>query len=120
MCNKTILLFISLFLAVINLSAQQTKAAKLSSQTSDYDIQDSVSVKTRDGAILSAIIVRKKGDNTPKPIILQYTIYVRDKGRDLKTLKEAADHGYVGAIVYSRGKRFSPNEINPYENESSD
>jgi len=120
MCNKTILLFISLFLAVINLSAQQTKAAKLSSQTSDYDIQDSVLVKTRDGAILSAIIVRKKGDNTPKPIILQYTIYVRDKGRDLKTLKEAADHGYVGAIVYSRGKRFSPNEINPYENESSD
>jgi len=120
MCNKTILLFISLFLAVINLSAQQTKAAKLSSQTSDYDIQDSVSVKTRDGAILSAIIVRKKEDNTPKPIILQYTIYVRDKGRDLKTLKEAADHGYVGAIVYSRGKRFSPNEINPYENESSD
>lgn len=120
MCNKTILLFISLFLAVINLSAQQTKAARLSSQTSDYDIQDSVLVKTRDGAILSAIIVRKKGDNTPKPIILQYTIYVRDKGRDLKTLKEAADHGYVGAIVYSRGKRFSPNEINPYENESSD
>ncbi|MDW8850928.1 CocE/NonD family hydrolase [Flavobacterium sp. MMLR14_040] len=120
MCNKTILLFISLFLAVINLSAQQTKATKLASQTSDYDIQDSISVKTRDGAILSAIIVRKKEDNTPKPVILQSTIYVRDKGRDLKTLKEAADHGYVGVIVYSRGKRFSPNEINPYENESSD
>ena len=120
MCNKRILLFISLFLAVINLSAQQTKATKLTSQTSDYNIQDSVSVKTRDGAILSAIIVRKKEDNTPKPVILQYTIYVRDKGRDLKTLKESADHGYVGVIVYSRGKRFSPNEINPYENESSD
>lgn len=120
MCNKTILLFISLFLAVINLSAQQTKATKLTNQTSDYDIQDSVSVKTRDGAILSAIIVRKKEDTTPKPVILQYTIYVRDKGRDLKTLKEAADHGYVGVMVYSRGKRFSPNEINPYENESTD
>jgi len=120
MCNKRILLFISLFLVVLNLSAQQRKATKLTSQTSDYDIQDSVSVKTRDGAILSAIIVRKKEDNTPKPVILQYTIYVRDKGRDLKTLKEAADHGYVGIMVYSRGKRFSPNEINPYENESTD
>lgn len=120
MCNKRILLFISLFLVVINLSAQQTKATKLASQTSDYDIQDSVSVKTRDGAILSAIIVRKKEDTTPKPVILQYTIYVRDKGRDLKTLKESADHGYVGIMVYSRGKRFSPNEINPYENESTD
>lgn len=120
MCNKRILLFISLFLVVINLSAQQRKATKLTSQTSDYDIQDSVSVKTRDGAILSAIIVRKKEDTTPKPVILQYTIYVRDKGRDLKTLKESADHGYVGIMVYSRGKRFSPNEINPYENESTD
>ncbi|OXB02378.1 CocE/NonD family hydrolase [Flavobacterium pectinovorum] len=120
MCNQRILLFISLFLVVINLSAQQTKATKLASQTSNYDIQDSVSVKTRDGAILSAIIVRKKEDNTPKPVILQYTIYVRDKGRDLKTLKEAADHGYIGIMIYSRGKRFSPNEINPYENESTD
>lgn len=120
MCNKRILLFISLFLVVLNLSAQQRKATKLTSQTSDYDIQDSVSVKTRDGAILSAMIVRKKEDTTPKPVILQYTIYVRDKGRDLKTLKEAADHGYVGVMVYSRGKRFSPNEINPYENESTD
>ena len=120
MCNKRILLFISLFLVVTNLSAQQTQATKLTSQTSDYDIQDSVSVKTRDGAILSAIIVRKKEDTTPKPVILQYTIYVRDKGRDLKTLKESADHGYVGVMVYSRGKRFSPNEINPYENESTD
>ena len=120
MCNKRILLFISLFLVVINLSAQQTKATKLANQTSDYNIQDSVSVKTRDGAILSAIIVRKKEDNTPKPVILQYTIYVRDKGRDLKTLKEAADHGYIGIMIYSRGKRFSPNEINPYENENTD
>ena len=120
MCNKRILLFISLFLVVLNLSAQQRKATKLTSQTSDYDIQDSVSVKTRDGAILSAIIVRKKEDTTPKPVILQYTIYVRDKGRDLKTLKESADHGYVGIMIYSRGKRFSPNEINPYENESTD
>lgn len=114
------LLFVSLFLIVINSAAQQTKAARLSTQKNNYDIQDSISIKTRDGAILSAIMVRKKEDSISKPVILQYTIYVRDKTRDLKTLKESADHGYVGVIVYSRGKRFSPNEINPYENDSND
>ncbi|WP_264538323.1 CocE/NonD family hydrolase [Flavobacterium sp. N1736] len=120
MRNKIIISFLILFLISFNLSAQQTKAAKLNSDTSDYDIQDSILIKTRDGGILSAIMIRKKGETNPKPVILQYTIYVRDKGRDIKTLKESADHGYVGVIVYSRGKRFSPDEINPYENESND
>jgi len=120
MRHKVIILFLSLFLIGISLSAQQTKAAKLASDESAYNIQDSILIKTRDGALLSAIVVRKKGNENPKPAILQFTIYVRDKGRDLKTLKETADHGYVGVIVYSRGKRFSPDEINPYENESND
>lgn len=120
MNNKALFLFLSLFFLVCQLSAQQTKAAKLASNESDYDIQDSVSITTRDGAILSAMVARKKNDNDAKPVILQYTIYVRDKGRDLKTIKESVDKGYTGVIVYSRGKRFSPNEIDPYENENSD
>lgn len=101
------------------MSAQQTKATRLANNT-DYDIQDSVAIKVRNGGILSAMIVRKKNDTGSKPVILQYTIYVRDKGRDLKTIKESADNGYIGIIVYSRGKRFSPNEIDPYENDSND
>ena len=120
MNKKLLLLWLILFLTITSIAAQQTKATKIASGESAYIIQDSVLIKTRDGALLSAIIVCKKDDETPKPVILQYTIYVRDKGRDLKTLKEAADHGYVGVIVYSRGKRFSPDEINPYENESND
>lgn len=120
MNKKLWLLFLGLFLITSSVVAQQTKAAKLASKESIYNIQDSVLIKTRDGALLSAIVVRKKEDENSKPVILQHTIYVRDKGRDLKTLKEAADHGYVGVIVYSRGKRFSTDEINPYENESND
>lgn len=120
MIHKVTLLFLSLFFMVISVSAQQTKAAKLADQENAYDIQDSISIKTRDGAILSAMIVRKKNDNEPQPVILQYTIYVRDKGRDLKSIKESVDKGYIGIIVYSRGKRFSPDEINPYENEAND
>ncbi len=102
------------------LTAQQTKLTKLNDETSAYDIQDSVLIKTRDGATISAIVVRKKGDQTPKPVILQFTIYVRDKGRDIKTTKESVDNGYVGVIAYSRGKRFSPDEILPYENDGKD
>ena len=120
MTARTFLNFISLFLIVQISTAQQTTLTKLNDETNIYDIQDSVMIKTRDGAIISAIVVRKKGDTTPKPVILQYTIYVRDKGRDLQTLKDAADKDYVGVIAYSRGKRFSPNEILPYEKDAND
>jgi len=116
---KFLISLVFLFSVVNILSAQQTKATRLANNT-DYDIQDSVAIKVRNGGILSAMIVRKKNDPGSKPVILQYTIYVRDKGRDLKTIKESADNGYIGIIVYSRGKRFGPNEIDPYENDSND
>jgi uncharacterized protein len=115
-----VLKLILMLLIGVNTFAQQTTVTKLEDAACDYDIQDSVLIKTRDGAIISAIVVRKKGDTNPKPVILQYTIYVRDKGRDIKTLKESADNGYVGVIAYTRGKRFSPNEIFPYENDAND
>ncbi|WP_428228399.1 CocE/NonD family hydrolase [Flavobacterium sp.] len=116
---KFLISFVFLFSIVGTLSAQQTKATAFANDT-DYDIQDSVAIKVRNGGTLSAMIVRKKNDTGSKPVILQYTIYVRDKGRDLTSIKESADHGYVGVIVYSRGKRFSSNEIDPYENDSKD
>ncbi|OXA79607.1 hypothetical protein SAMN05444397_104113 [Flavobacterium aquidurense] len=117
---KTILNFVFLILLVSNTFSQQTSATKSEDLKSAYTIQDSVMIKTRDGAFISAIVVRKKGVAVPKPVILQYTIYVRDKGRDIKSLKEAADQDYVGVIAYSRGKRFSPDEIFPYENDAND
>lgn len=85
----------------------------------NYMIQD-VLIETRDGAKISGMVVRSNEVSTPKPVILQSTIYVRDKGRDLQTLKEAVDHGYVGVIAYSRGKRHSSDEIWPYEHDSKD
>jgi uncharacterized protein len=109
-----------LLLISANTSAQQTTATKLEDGTSDYNIQDSVLIKTKDGATISAIVVRKKGDENAKPVLLQSTIYVRDTGRDIATLKESADNGYVGVIAYARGKRFSADEIFPYENDGND
>lgn len=107
-------------LITIETVGQQTLATRSKLTPSDYSIQDSVLIKTRDGATISAIVMQKKGDNSPKPVILQFTIYVRDKGRDLKTLKESVDNGYIGVIAYSRGKRFSSDEILPYEHDGKD
>jgi putative CocE/NonD family hydrolase len=117
---KSFLNFIFIFLSVLSCFSQQTKAAQLEYLQSAYDVQDSVMITTRDGSLLSAMVVRRKGINAPKPVILQYTIYVRDKGRDLKSLKEAADKDYVGVIAYTRGKRFSAGYIYPYENDAND
>ncbi len=105
---------------ISNALSQQTSLTRSEDLESAYDVQDSVMIKTRDGAFISAMVVRKKGVSSPKPVIFQYTIYVRDKGRDLKSLKEAADNGYVGVIAYTRGKRFSSSEIFPYENDGDD
>ncbi|WP_422858679.1 CocE/NonD family hydrolase [Flagellimonas sp. S174] len=84
-----------------------------------YLIED-VLIETRDGGKISAIICRKKEITEPQTVILQSTIYVRDTGRDLKTIKESVDRGYIGVIAYARGKRLSPNEIWPYENDAND
>lgn len=117
---KTILNFVFLILIISNTFSQQTSKTKSEDLKSAYDIQDSIMIKTRDGAFISAIVIRKKGNVVPKPVILQHTIYASEGGKDFKSLKEAADKDYVGVMTYSRGKRFSPNEIFPYENEAND
>jgi putative CocE/NonD family hydrolase len=105
------------FFLLFNAAARQTVAQKAAAN-STYDIQDSVLIRTRDGPSISAIVVRKKGVADPQPVILQFTIYVRD--RDVNSLKMAADSGYVGVMAYTRGKRFSPEAVFPYEKDGED
>ncbi|MGB5821453.1 MAG: CocE/NonD family hydrolase [Saonia sp.] len=115
-----IILNLFIFLLIGCNSSNQKKETSLPIDLDkDYDIQD-VLIETRDGAKISAIVVRKKKMTEPLPVILQSTIYVRDKGRDLTTLKESVDKGYIGIIAYARGKRLSPDEIWPYENDGND
>ncbi len=84
----------------------------------DYDVQNPVLIASSDGATVSAIVVRKKSAYGPLPTVLQFTIYVRE--RDMASLKEAADRGYVGVMAYSRGKHASPDVIAPYEHDAKD
>ena len=116
---KIVLNIFILLLISCNSSKEKKEIAQSPSLNEDYNIQD-VLIETRDGAKISAIIVRKKDVTEPQTVILQSTIYVRDKGRDLTTLKQSADKGYIGVIAYARGKRLSPNEIWPYENDAND
>jgi len=84
-----------------------------------YEIQDRVLIKTRDGASLSATLVRKNGNIEPLPTVLFYTTY--DQGdRDLRFGKMAVDRGYAGVVVYARGIRTNLNDYMPYEHESDD
>jgi putative CocE/NonD family hydrolase len=116
---KILLNLFILLLVSCNSSKEKKEISQSSNSNEKYNIQD-VLIETRDGAKISAIIVRKKDATEPQTVILQSTIYVRDKGRDLNTLKQSVDKGYIGVIAYARGKRLSPNEIWPYENDGND
>jgi putative CocE/NonD family hydrolase len=104
-------ILVLLFCSVIHDASAQSPA--------DYDIQDKILIKTRDGATVSGMLVQRKNISEKLPTVLQFTIYVRPE-RDLASLKEIADRGYVAMIAYTRGKYLSPDAIAPYEHDGKD
>ena len=111
--------FSCLLLALVscNSSHQEKKAVTSTTIDGKYIIED-ILIETEKDIFISGIVVRNKDEINPKPVILQHTIYVRN--RDVNTLKHAVDKGYIGIITYSRGKYKSPNDIFPYEYEATD
>ena len=59
-----------------------------------YAIQDDVLIRTHEGATLSAVVARKKGESKPLPASLFFNIYT-DLARHLYEAKVAAIHGEV-------------------------
>ncbi|TAG30310.1 MAG: CocE/NonD family hydrolase [Sphingobacteriia bacterium] len=106
------LLFLMLFACSI-LQGQQSNLPD-----SLYNIQDSILIKSRDGASISVLLVRKNGEDKPLPVIFGFTIYARKT--DVNKAKQAADKGYVVVYAYTRGKKNSPNEVIPYEHDGDD
>jgi uncharacterized protein len=84
-----------------------------------YFIEDSVLIKTKEGAILSAVVVRRKDVSIAQPAALFFTIY-SDLDQNRYEAMQSAAHGYVGVVVDTRGKRLSPDPIEPYEHEAKD
>ncbi|WP_211092672.1 MULTISPECIES: CocE/NonD family hydrolase [Chitinophaga] len=83
-----------------------------------YLIRDSQLINTRDGARVSAIVVRPRRQQGPLPVIFFFTIYT--EVANLTIAKEAADKGYVGVVANTRGKRLSPEATEPYEHDGHD
>ena len=107
-----LLAFISRGVTLFAQNAPQTDGER-------YIINDSVFIKTPQGHMLSAVVVRKRDVAGPQPAALFVFIY-SDTKRSLAEAKYAADHGYVGVVADVRGKRLSPEEVAPYEHDAED
>jgi uncharacterized protein len=83
-----------------------------------FIIEDSVLIKTRDGATISAVIVRNRNIGGKQPTILKFNIY--NSSSDKEMAKISAINGYVGIVASTRGKGLSPEEIEPFEHDAND
>lgn len=84
-----------------------------------YHIEDSLIIKTRDGHEVVGTVVLKKTKETSQPAILFFTPYYQGR-EDLFLGKLAADRGYAGIVVYSRGIRTIREQFFPYEHDGND
>lgn len=96
-----------------------TLAQQTTTPDSDYIIQDSVLIPTRNGINISAIIIRKKINASPLPAILFYTTYYQGPGDNILG-KRSADRDYAGIVAYARGIRTDLQYYAPYEHEGTD
>jgi uncharacterized protein len=106
-------------LVILLFSLNLTFAQLSTPADSAYTILDSVLIPAKSGIPLSAIIVRKKANLSPLPVILFYTTYYQGPG-DAVLGKRSADRDYVGVVVYARGIRTNLKEYAPYEHEATD
>jgi uncharacterized protein len=111
---KYLIYTISLLITYTNVFGQQTDTSN-----NNYIIQDSVSIPTRCEIDISAIIVRKKTNTQPLPVVLFYTTYYQGKTDDYFA-KLSADRDYIGIVAYARGIRTNLKEYAPYEHEGTD
>ncbi|MBL4773959.1 MAG: CocE/NonD family hydrolase [Alcanivoracaceae bacterium] len=88
-------------------------------QNKRYLVQTDVLIKTPDGATISAIVVKKRGDTQKRPAAFQFSIYA-DEASQSKEAMHAAAHGYIGVIANTRGKAKSPDVIIPWEHDGKD
>jgi len=79
---------------------------------------DNKLIKTQDGTLINAVIVLKRGINSPQPAVLQYTIYADSS--NWARIVEPGAYGYAGVIAYTRGKGRSSENIVPYEDDGRD
>ncbi|AMR32457.1 hypothetical protein A0256_13995 [Mucilaginibacter sp. PAMC 26640] len=82
-----------------------------------YIHQDSVLVKMPDGGTISLTVYRNRKITTTQPVVLLYNIYAGDEANDCRL---AVKNGYVGVVANTRGKRLSPDALEPFEHDAKD
>lgn len=108
-------LLIGLILTIYSAAFGQQQATN----DSIYIIKDNVLIPTKSGLDISAILVRKKSNTQPLPVVLFYTTYYQGVNDNVFG-KRSADRDYVGIVAYARGIRSDINNYKPYENEATD
>lgn len=83
-----------------------------------YIIQDSLLISGSGGAKIPVMVIRSKEFIQPIPAVIMNTIYAGSS--DKTKAKEAANKGYAGIIINTRGKKNSPDVIEPFEHDGDD
>jgi uncharacterized protein len=94
------------------------KAFLSAEENKNYIIQDSLLVPGANGSQLSAVIIRKRNATEPLPVVLVYNIYAGPGDREQAII--AAEKGYAGVVVNTRGKNLSPQQVVPFEFDGAD
>ncbi|UOU98764.1 CocE/NonD family hydrolase [Chryseobacterium daecheongense] len=81
-------------------------------------IVETFDFKTKKGGTVAVTVTRDKNNKQPLPAILTNNIYAGSYDGALG--KRAVAYDYVGVVVNTRGKRTSPDEIEPFEHEAED
>ncbi|MEO7209490.1 MAG: hypothetical protein ABIY35_00985, partial [Chitinophagaceae bacterium] len=80
-------------------------------ENNKYIKDDSVLVKMPDGGMISLTIYRDRKITVPQPVVLLYNIY---PGQEASDCKRAVTNGFVGIVANTRGKRLSPDTLEPF------
>jgi len=83
-----------------------------------FIIDDSLTLKTKDGAEISYVVVRNKNAKEKQACVLMYNIYSGQY--DVMAAKIAAAKGFVGMVANTRGKKLSKQSIEPFEHDAND
>jgi uncharacterized protein len=93
------------------------KAELVKMDNDRYIEEDSVLVKMPDGGLISLTVTRNRKNTKPLPVVMLYDIYA---GQEPFYTKYIASKGYVGIEANTRGKRLSPDSIEPLEHDAKD
>jgi uncharacterized protein len=116
---KTLFFITLLCYSVIALSQKKIDAAQQNVAVFKRFVLSEHFIPLPNGVQISVIVVRHDGDTAPAPALLIASCYPQSYN-DVSSIKTGLRKGYVGVMVYSRGKEKSTGVFEPFEHEAED